>query len=66
MVKLRGKTSIGEGINTIIGCLAEANDLKVISIDSEFEDEREALSRAQTLTDRAAATGRTVKEARRS
>jgi len=38
--------------------------LKAISDDPEFEDEREALSRAQTLADRAAATGRTAKEAR--
>jgi type I restriction enzyme M protein len=38
--------------------------LKAISDDPEFEDEREALSRAQALADRAAATGRAVKEAR--
>lgn len=83
MVTLRGKTNIGEGINTIIARLAEAHlteyvdehtgdegllsdvvndkgalvkeDLKsrrkTISDDPEFEDEREALSRVQTLAE---------------
>nr|MDA3950488.1 type I restriction-modification system subunit M N-terminal domain-containing protein [Spirochaeta sp.] len=38
MVKLRGKTNIGEGINTIIARLAEANDLKGVIDPADFDD----------------------------
>jgi type I restriction enzyme M protein len=38
MVRLRGKTNIGEGINTIIARLAEANDLKGVIDQADFDD----------------------------
>ncbi len=38
MVRLRGKTNIGEGINTIVARLAEANDLKGVIDQADFDD----------------------------
>ena len=38
MVALKGKADIGDKINTIIGKLAEANDLKGVIDVSDFND----------------------------
>ena len=38
MIKLKGKTHIGEGMNTIISKLAEANDLKGVIDVADFDD----------------------------
>ena len=38
MVALKGKPEIGEGINTIIGKLAEANGLKGLIDNADFND----------------------------
>ncbi len=39
MVKLKGDKEIGDKINTIIGRLAEANDLKGVIDEADFNDE---------------------------
>ena len=51
MVELKGKPNIGEGINTIIGKLAEANDLKGVINVADFDDE-DKLGRGSEMVDR--------------
>lgn len=51
MVKLKGKKEIGEEINKIISKLAEANDLKGVIDQADFDDENK-LGRGQEKQDR--------------
>jgi type I restriction enzyme M protein len=51
MLALKGKTHIGEGIDTIIGKLAEANDLVNVIDVASFNDE-EKLGRGKEMVDR--------------
>ena len=51
MVELKGDKEIGEKINKIIGKLAEANDLKGVIDQSDFNDETK-LGRGKEMQDR--------------
>ena len=51
MVALKGKPEIGEGINTIIGKLAEANGLKGIIDNADFNDS-DKLGKGKDMQDR--------------
>lgn len=51
MVKLRGKKEIGDKINKIIGKLAEANELKGVIDQADFDDESK-LGAGQAMVDR--------------
>ena len=51
MVELKGNKEIGDKINTIIGKLAEANDLKGVIDQADFNDE-DKLGRGQDMQDR--------------
>ncbi len=51
MVKLKGQKEIGEKINKIIGKLAEANDLKGVIDQADFNDE-DKLGRGKEMQDR--------------
>ena len=51
MVKLKGDKEIGDKINTIIGELAEANDLKGVIDQADFNDENK-LGRGKEMQDR--------------
>jgi len=51
MLALKGKTNIGEGIDKIIGKLAEANDLVNVIDVASFNDE-EKLGRGKEMVDR--------------
>ncbi len=51
MVKLVGKPNIGEEINKIIGKFAEANNLKGIIDNADFNDE-DKLGQGKSMTDR--------------
>lgn len=51
MVKLRGDKEIGDKINKIIGELAEANDLKGVIDQADFNDENK-LGRGREMQDR--------------
>jgi type I restriction enzyme M protein len=51
MVALKGDTEIGEGINTIIGRLAEANGLQKVIDLADFNDE-EKLGKGKEMQDR--------------
>lgn len=51
MILLKGKPEIGEGINTIIGKLAEANGLKGIIDNADFNDS-DKLGKGKDMQDR--------------
>jgi len=51
LVKLKGKTNIGEGINKVLSKLAEANDLKGVSDTVDFNDE-DKLGTGKAMQDR--------------
>ena len=51
MVRLAGKKEIGDGINKVIGKLAEANDLKGVIDQADFNDESR-LGRGPAMRDR--------------
>lgn len=51
MVKLKGDKEIGDKINKIIGKLAEANDLKGVIDEADFNDE-DKLGRGKEMQDR--------------
>jgi type I restriction enzyme M protein len=51
MVKLKGDKEIGDKINKIIGTLAEANDLKGVIDQADFNDENK-LGRGKEMQDR--------------
>lgn len=51
MVKLKGNKEIGDGINKIIGRLAEANDLQKVIDLADFNDE-EKLGKGKEMQDR--------------
>src|SRR5438132_12532081 len=51
MVALKGKKDIGEGINKIIAKLAEANQLKGVIDQADFNDE-DKLGKGQEMQDR--------------
>jgi len=51
MVKLKGDKEIGDKINKIIGKLAEANDLKGVIDEADFNDENK-LGRGKEMQDR--------------
>lgn len=51
MVSLRGKTDIGDGINKIIGKLADANDLKGVIDVADFNDDAK-LGKGKDMQDR--------------
>jgi type I restriction enzyme M protein len=51
MVSLKGKPEIGEGINTIIRKLADANDLKGVIDVADFDDD-EKLGKGKDMQDR--------------
>ncbi len=51
LVKLKGKTNIGEGINKVLSRLAEANDLKGVIDTVDFNDE-DKLGRGKEMQDR--------------
>ena len=51
MVKLKGDKEIGDKINKIIGTLAEANDLKGVIDEADFNDE-DKLGRGKEMQDR--------------
>lgn len=51
IVALRGKPNIGEGIDTIIGAIAEANDLAGVIDAASFNDD-EKLGRGKEMVDR--------------
>jgi type I restriction enzyme M protein len=51
MVRLKGDKEIGDKINKIIGRLAEANDLKGVIDDADFNDE-DKLGRGKEMQDR--------------
>ena len=51
MVKLKGDKEIGDKINTIIGLLAETNDLKGVIDQADFNDENK-LGRGREMQDR--------------
>jgi type I restriction enzyme M protein len=51
LVKLKGKPNIGEGINTVLSKLAEANGLKGVIDIVDFNDE-DKLGRGQEMQDR--------------
>jgi type I restriction enzyme M protein len=51
LVKLKGKPNIGEGINTVLDALAEANGLKGIINNVDFNDE-DKLGRGKEMQDR--------------
>ena len=50
MVRLKGNPEIGDGINKIIGRLAEANDLKGVIDQADFNDESK-LGRGRAMRD---------------
>src|SRR5882724_4655554 len=51
LVKLKGKPNIGEGINTVLSALAEANGLKGVIDNVDFNDENK-LGRGKEMQDR--------------
>ncbi|MCL4203264.1 MAG: type I restriction-modification system subunit M [Pirellulaceae bacterium] len=51
MVKLKGDKEIGDKINVVIGKLAEANDLKGVIDEADFNDE-DKLGRGKEMQDR--------------
>ena len=51
LVKLKGKPNIGEGINTVLSALAEANGLKGVIDAVDFNDE-DKLGRGKEMQDR--------------
>src|SRR5467141_3629197 len=51
LVKLKGKTNIGEGINTVLSKLAEANGLKGVIDTVDFNDE-DKLGKGKEMQDR--------------
>ncbi len=51
LVKLKGKPNIGEGVNTVLSALAEANGLKGVIDAVDFNDE-DKLGRGKELQDR--------------
>src|SRR5213594_402941 len=51
LVKLKGKTNIGEGINKVLSKLAEANGLKGVIDTVDFNDE-DKLGRSKEMQDR--------------
>jgi type I restriction enzyme M protein len=51
LVKLKGKPNIGEGINVVLGKLAEANGLKGVIDNVDFNDE-DKLGRGKDMQDR--------------
>jgi len=51
LVKLKGKTNIGEGINKVLSKLAEANDLKGVVDTVDFNDEGK-LGKGKEMQDR--------------
>ena len=51
LVALKGKPEIGDGINKVIGRLAEANDLKGVIDQADFNDESK-LGRGKAMRDR--------------
>jgi type I restriction enzyme M protein len=51
LVKLKGKTNIGEGINTVLSTLAEANGLKGVIDIVDFNDE-DKLGQGKDMQDR--------------
>jgi len=51
LVKLKGKPNIGEGINTVLSALAEANGLKGVIDNVDFNDE-DKLGRGKEMQDR--------------
>src|SRR5260370_10309093 len=54
MVRLKGDKDIGDGINKIIGKLAEANELKNVIDVADFNDE-DKLGKAKEMVDRLSA-----------
>ena len=51
LVKLKGKPNIGEGINTALSALAEANGLKGVIDTIDFNDE-DKLGKGKDMQDR--------------
>jgi hypothetical protein len=51
LIKLKGKPNIGEGINTVLDALAEANGLKGVINNVDFNDE-DKLGRGKEMQDR--------------
>jgi len=51
LVKLKGKPNIGEGINTVLSTLAEANGLKGVIDEVDFNDE-DKLGKGKEMQDR--------------
>lgn len=51
LVKLKGKANIGEGINTVISALADANDLRGVIDVADFNDDSK-LGKGKEMVDR--------------